>query len=242
MITITTDFGYDDHYVGIMKGVILNVNPHARIVDITHNIKRHSIRHASYVLKAIVDYFDAVHLFVVDPGVGTVRRGIVAELDHGFFVGPDNGILTLIQSKVKKVYAIKMNPVSSTFHGRDLFAPVAAQVDMGNFFSLEQVNGFVEYPVSKPKRVKNKIKGEIIYIDHFGNVITNIPAHMVKGAKEIRFEEITMRMVKSYGFGYSGELLSVINSENFLEFAVNMGSAEDRLKLVLGDKVEIEII
>ncbi len=243
MITITTDFGYQDHYVGVMKGVILGINPRAIIADVTHGVRRHDIRHASYILRSIIDYFpeDAVHLFVVDPGVGTKRRGIVAELDRGFFVGPDNGILTLVKSRVRKVYLITLKAENPTFHGRDIFAPVAARVDMGDFSELVAVDDFSVYEVQEAARDGEFIRGEILHVDHFGNVITNIPKTMVEGAEIIEFHGMNLRMVRTYGDARRGELVAIINSENFLEFAVNQGSAEKILNLMPGDRVEVKI-
>ncbi len=244
MITITTDFGYKDHYAGTLKGVILSINPRASVVEITHGIKRHSIRHASYVLRAFIDYFPegTVHLFVVDPGVGTSRKGIVAELDNGYYVGPDNGILTLVSHRVKKVYEIKMSAKNPTFHGRDIFAPVAARIDMGIFANIEPIDDFVKFKVERPERHGNQVKGEILHIDHFGNVITNIPDEMVKDANMIDLHGLKIRMVKTYGEGKNGELIALINSENLLEFAVNQGSAELMLNYAPGDKIKVEVL
>ncbi len=243
MITITTDFGYEDHYAGVMKGVIKRINPNAEIVDITHGVKRHSVRHASYILRSIVDYFPrgTVHLFVVDPGVGTERRGIVADLGSSFYVGPDNGILTLVKERVKKVYEIKMNAKNPTFHGRDIFAPVAAMVDMGDFSMLEEIADFRTYPVREPSLKNGEIEAEIIHVDHFGNVITNIPEDMVKEVMEFELEHRRIPMKKTYGNAMKGELLALINSEDLLEFAINMDSAERVLGLKVGDEIKIKI-
>jgi len=187
MITLTTDFGYKDHYVGVMKGVILKINPHARIVDVTHNVERHSIRHAAYILNAILPYFPpTVHVFVVDPGVGTERKGIAARIEDSWYVGPDNGILTYVAPKVSKVYELQIVPESTTFHGRDVFAPAAAYIDMGNFEILKEIEDFETFEYTEACREGNKIKGEIIHIDHFGNVITNVPKEMVKDARKVK--------------------------------------------------------
>ena len=242
MITISTDFGYEDHYVGVMKGVIYQINPSALIVDITHGIRRHDIRHASYVLRSIIDYFtNSVHLFVVDPGVGTSRRGIVARLDNGYFVGPDNGILTLVKDRVKKIWEITMKGDSTTFHGRDVFAPIAAWIDMGKFKNLRETDNFYSYELIEPKKEGRKIVGEIIHIDHFGNVITNILPDMVGNVKFIKYKNYRMTFLPSYGFAKKGELIALINSEKFLEFAINQGSAFNELKLKPSDKIEIEV-
>ncbi len=242
MITLTTDFGYKDHYVGVMKGVILKINPNARIVDITHNVERHSIRHAAYILNAILPYFPpAVHVFVVDPGVGTERRGIAAKIEDSWYVGPDNGILTYVAHKVSKVYELEIEPESTTFHGRDVFAPAAAYIDMGNFEILKEIENFETFEYTKAKREGEKILGEIIHIDHFGNVITNVPKEMVKDAKKVEVIGKELRFLPSYGYAKKGELIALVNSENFLEFAVNQGDASKRLALEVGDKVEIVV-
>ncbi len=243
MITVTTDFGYQDHYVGVMKGVILGINPRATIVDVTHGVRRHDVRHASYVLRAILDYFPegTVHLFVVDPGVGTDRRGIVAELDRGFFVGPDNGILTLVKSRVKRVYLITLQAGNPTFHGRDIFAPTAARVDMGDFSHLERIDDFLAYDVLEPQRDGDIIRAEILHVDHFGNVITNIPRDMVNSVQYVELHGMKIRRVRTYGEAEVGELITLVNSEDLLEFAVNQGSAEKRLNLMPGDRIEIKI-
>ncbi len=242
MITLTTDFGYKDHYVGVMKGVILGINPKASIVDITHNVERHSVRHAAYILHSILPYFiNATHLFVVDPGVGTSRRGIVAKIGGSWYVGPDNGILTYVADSVEKIYQIMIEPKSTTFHGRDVFAPAAAYVDVGNLDMLQEVKGFETFEYTKPRRDGDFVQGEVIHIDRFGNVITNIPDHMVSDAKVIKVKDRKLRFLPSYGFAQKGELIALIDSENFLEFAVNQGAASELLPLKVGDKIEMEI-
>ncbi len=242
MITLTTDFGYEDHYVGVMKGVILSMLHDAKIVDITHGVRRHDIRHAAYILLSIIDHFDgAVHLFVVDPGVGTSRRSIVAELDHGYYVGPDNGILTLVEERVKRVWEIKIPAKSSTFHGRDVFAPAAAYVEMNNFSRFVPVESFHKFPVQKPMIENEKIECEVIHVDHFGNVITNVPAKMLRGISCIKSGNNKLKVLESYGHTEKGTLLALINSENFLEIAVNQGDASKITGLKVGEKIKFEI-
>ena len=242
MITITTDLGYEDHYVGVMKGVILKINPEARIVDICHNVKKHNVRHASYILNAMIDYFpEAIHIFVVDPGVGTRRKGIVAKLDNGYYVGPDNGILTLVEDRVNGIYEITMKEISKTFHGRDIFAPMAAYLSLGKKKYLKKVDNFVRYELQKPKREGNRLIGEIIHIDHFGNIITNIPSQMVGNPKNIVLYGMKLDFKETYGDAKKGELITLINSENFLEIAVNKGEASKMLNFSVGDKIEMII-
>ena len=242
MITLTTDLGYEDHYVGVMKGVILKINPNTRIVDISHNVRKHDVRHASYILNAIIDYFEnAVHVFVVDPGVGTGRKEIVAKLDKGYYVGPDNGILTLVEERVKEVYEINMKAKSKTFHGRDVFAPVAAHIASGNMKYLRKTDNFIRYQIQKPEKKGDKILGEIIHIDHFGNIITNIPQELVGNPKKILLYGMNLDFKETYAMGKKGELISLINSENLLEFAINKGEANRILNLNVGDKIEIMV-
>ena len=243
MITLTTDFGYEDHYVAVMKGEIYGINPDARVVDITHGVRRHDIRHASYILRCILPYFEnAVHVFVVDPGVGTERKSIAAKLAGNWFVGPDNGILTLVKNEVKEIYEIEIEAKSTTFHGRDVFAPAAARIDMGDLSFLRRIDDFVTYPYEEARRVGSQIEGYIIHVDHFGNVITNIPADMLGDARRIILKGKILRFLKSYGEASVGELIALINSENLLEFGVNQGSAWERLSLSPGDKIIIKII
>lgn len=240
MITLTTDFGYQDHYVAVMKAVIFSINPNARVVDITHGVRKHDVRHAAYILRSILPYFpNAVHVFVVDPGVGTSRRCIAAKLQKGWFVGPDNGILTLVQRKVKEIYEIDIRGKSTTFHGRDIFAPAAARIDMGDYSFLKKVKNFIKFPYQEPRKDGNKIYGEIIHIDHFGNIITNIPQEMIGSPEYIILNDKKLRFLPAYGFAKKNELIALINSEELLEFGVNMGSASSSLNLKPGDKIEI---
>ncbi len=242
MITLSTDFGYEDHYVAVMKAVIYGINPDAKIVDITHGIQRHSIMHAAYVLRCIYPYFgNAIHVFVVDPGVGTARKGIAAKLKHGWFVGPDNGILTLIQGEVEKVYEIELPARSATFHGRDIFAPAAARIDMGQKDFLREIDSFITFPYQKPEREGDAIRGEIIHVDHFGNVITNIPKEMVGNPNKIILNKKEIPFKRAYGLARKGELIALINSEGLLEFGVNMGSAQEILKLKPGDRIKVAL-
>ncbi len=242
MITLTTDFGYQDHYVAVMKAVIYRINPQSRIVDITHGVRKHDVRHAAYILRCILPHFsDAIHVFVVDPGVGTERKSIAARLSNGWYVGPDNGILTLVQNEVREVYEIMMEGESATFHGRDIFAPAAARLEMGEHDFLKRIPDFVRFPYSEPRRGGDRILGEVIHIDHFGNIITNIPAEMINKPRSVLLKGRSIPFKRAYGFADKGELIALINSEGLLEFGVNLGSAAERLSLKPGDSVEIRI-
>lgn len=190
VITLVTDFGSKDEYAGVMKGVILSRNPSAKIVDITHEIERFNIGQAAMIIERAHRHFPegAVHLAVVDPGVGGRRKEIIVEAGGYFFVGPDNGIFSFILKNYenKKVYHIKRESlgceeISSTFHGRDIFAPVAALLSRG--FSPSELGSpadeFVILEDLFPVEVKGGIKGKLLYFDRFGNGVTTIPNHLV---------------------------------------------------------------
>lgn len=246
IITLTTDFG-GFGYVGAMKGVIYSVCPKTTVVDITHDIKKFDVRHAAYILNGACKYFPkgAVHCVVVDPGVGTKRRGVMIKTSKYIFIGPDNGVFTFVED-IKKVYEISYPEKSKTFHGRDIFAPIAAKLACGG--DPEEfgtpVKGIKKFEFEEVRVEKNKIIGEVICTDHFGNVITNINNIKWKYGSKVKFEiheeSHEVRFLESYGFARKGELMGLVNSENFLEFAVNQGSAEELLKVKGGEKVKVE--
>ena len=185
MITLTSDFGLKDPYVAEMKGVILTINPKATLIDITHEVEKFDVRMAAFILASAAPYFPqgTVHLAVVDPGVGTQRRAIIIQTKKSFFVGPDNGILILAAQNqgIEHVYQIT-NPtfmlpkISSTFHGRDIFAPAAAHLDKGvppKEFGPE-IKDLTKPEFASVKQTNGSLIGEVIHIDGFGNIITNI--------------------------------------------------------------------
>ncbi len=191
LITLTTDFGLTDWFVGTMKGGILGIAPRAAIVDITHEIPAGDIRAGAFALWASCRFFakGGVHVVVVDPGVGSERKAIVAETDNYFFVGPDNGVLSwaLTKERIKTIRALEnehyfLHPTSRTFHGRDIFAPVAAHLASGApTRKLGPIlKDFVRLPWPKPKRGRNRIEGEVVYIDRFGNAITNLECSLLR--------------------------------------------------------------
>ena len=257
IITLTTDFGIKDHYVGAMKGVILSINPDALIVDITHEISPHDVMKGAFVLRNFYRYFPegTIHVVVVDPGVGGQRKPIAVEADGNVFIGPDNGVFTFAYLKSRSFKVIEIsNPryiladVSSTFHGRDIFAPVAGYVSMGT--QLEdlgkEIRNPVKLPVREPQIRGNEIIGEVIYTDHFGNLATNIPHDLVKpGSKIYIGKNIIKGISRSYSEVPEGELLAIIGSSGFLEVSVNQGRASDvvdlgdRTIIVLDDKAYI---
>jgi S-adenosylmethionine hydrolase len=257
VITLTTDFGIKDHYVGAMKGVILSINPDALIVDITHEIPPHDVFKGAFALRNFYRYFPkgTIHIVVVDPGVGSRRKPIAVEADGNIFVGPDNGVFTFVYFESKYFKAIEIsNPiytltdVSSTFHGRDIFAPAAGYLSMGARIEGlgEEIRNPVKLPVKEPQIRGNEIIGEVIYTDHFGNLVTNIPHDLVKpGSKIYIGKNIIKGISRSYSEVPEGGLLAIIGSSGFLEVSVNQGRASDvvdlgdRTIIVLDDKAYI---
>ncbi len=250
VITLTTDFG-NSEYVGAMKGVILSINPQARVVDITHGIRSFDIRHAAYVVKSVTPYFPkgSIHVVVVDPGVGTPRRGVAIETEDYYYVGPDNGVFTFVHG-IKRAVELKLEARSRTFHGRDVFAPVAARLAKGeDIASFGDVMGEIARLPIEEARLHNKaIVGEVLCVDVFGNVITNIPEPLLRKAKinygdririRVAGRELEMPFLATYGFAERGELLALVGSEGYVEIAVNQGRASERLGLKGGEKVEI---
>ncbi|HXG31463.1 MAG TPA: SAM-dependent chlorinase/fluorinase [Thermodesulfobacteriota bacterium] len=239
IITLTTDFGLKDHYVGAMKGVILSVNPDALITDITHEIPPHDVFKGAFTLRNSYRYFPrgTVHVAVIDPGVGGRRRPIAVEADGHIFVGPDNGVFTFIYRESKSFSAFEItNPryflpdVSFTFHGRDIFAPVAANLSLG--VSVECLGKRVKKPVAlrikEPEIRRGEIIGKIIYVDSFGNLITNIPAGLIKPESTIYVgKRVISGISKSYTDVPEGRFLAVIGSSGFLEISINRGRACD---------------
>ncbi len=259
IITLTTDYGLNDHLVGAMKGAILNINPDARIVDITHNVTPFDILDGALAIAQAYRYYPprTVHVVVVDPGVGTQRRPILASGDQHYFVGPDNGVLSLVYERepsfiVRHVTAEHyfLRPVSNTFHGRDIFAPVAGWLSRNGqpeSFGAE-VTDHVRFSMPKPKVTDNTIKGVVLRVDNFGNLMTNLtpqdaPQLLTAGA---RFKivagkgEIT-KLAQSFGQGASGEAQAIVGSSGFIEIFVNRGSAARTLGIQRGAEVTLQL-
>ncbi|MBU1052238.1 MAG: SAM-dependent chlorinase/fluorinase [Proteobacteria bacterium] len=249
VITLLTDFGIKDEYVGIMKGVILSINPSASIIDISHSILPHDIVNAAYLTNYCYRYFPegSIHVVVVDPGVGSNRAIFAAEVNGHYFIAPDNGVLSLLLEEEKNCKIVKLDknewflkPVSNTFHGRDIFAPIAAQLSKGK--SLEELgipidqNTVVTVKIPKPEISDNgELIGEVVSIDRFGNLITNIDAKILdtftsnlnkKGFQIIIGKNRIEYLSTSYSNTLAGNPLAIIGSRGFLEIAVNHGSAE----------------
>ncbi len=258
VITLLTDFGTKDHYVASMKGTILSINPQCTLIDITHHVSPHDIKEGAFILANAYSSFPkgTIHLSVVDPGVGGPRKPILIVTTNYFFVGPDNGLFTLAlkREKVKKVVALTnpkyfLSHISTTFHGRDLFAPVAAYLSLGvkpEAFG-PKLDSWVELDFEKPRITGGKLIGEILHIDAFGNLISNINEeqlfHFVKDHSfVIRIGKRDIKgLKKGYWEGKRNEPMALIGSGGFLEISVKEGNAQKMLKVRKGDQVTIEI-
>ncbi len=239
IITLITDFGLKDHYVGAMKGVIFSINPDARIIDISHEIPAHDVFYGAFTLRNFYRYFpeETIHVAVVDPGVGGRRKPLVVRADGNIFIGPDNGLFTFIyrdskSAKVAEITNVKymLSNVSSTFHGRDIFAPAAAHLSLG--VAVEELGKTVRKPVAieirEPKVGKNEIIGEFIHEDIFGNLITNIPSNLIKPESVFFIGKTAINgLSKSYAEAPKGKLLAIAGSSGFIEISVNQGRAVD---------------
>jgi S-adenosyl-L-methionine hydrolase (adenosine-forming) len=245
IITLTTDFGTNDHFVGAMKGVILDIVPEAQIVDICHSVQAFDVLDGALTISQAYSYFPnrTVHVVVVDPGVGTARRPIVASSDKYHFVAPDNGVLSLVYAREERMHVRHitsqhyfLQPVSNTFHARDIFSPVAAylakEVDALKFG--DEVADYVKFNAPRPKAVDGtKLRGVVLKVDRFGNLVTNItpqdaPALFADGAKRFKIvvgsREVT-EMHNAYAEGAPGEVFAILGSMGFLEIAANRGAA-----------------
>jgi len=253
IITLTTDFGLDDWFVGAMKGVILGLAPRTSIVDLTHGIPSGDIRAGAFALAAACRYFrrGSIHVVVVDPGVGGNRAGIVVQTADYFFVAPDNGVLSLALSReqIKGVRRLEnegyfLRPVSHTFHGRDVFAPVAAHLSRGVPVSRlgPAQSDFIRLVWLSPKCERNVIKGEIVYLDRFGNAITNIPTEQLGRPETLKVSvrgQPTCPVRSCFEKAAPGQLAGIPGSSGFLELALKNGSAEERFGLKVGDSVTV---
>lgn len=231
----------EDHYVGAMKGVIFGINPEAEIVDITHSVPKFDVLSGAVALKGFTGYYPrgAIHVAVVDPGVGTRRKPIAVEAGGNYFIGPDNGIFTLIIKESSKVRireitnrGFMLDAVSSTFHGRDIFAPAAAHISIGADISDlgPEVSSPVLHHFPEPEVVEAGVRGEVVHADSFGNLMTNIPEGVVKEGCEVFIGERSLGAPSSsYGSVPEGAVLALIGSSGFLEIAINQGSALESL-------------
>jgi S-adenosyl-L-methionine hydrolase (adenosine-forming) len=257
LITLTTDFGTRDGFVGTMKGVILGICPAAQIADITHEVSPQNVLAGALTLQRAYPFFPpgTIHVAVVDPGVGTQRRPIAARLGVHFFVGPDNGLFTPVIEDVEKngwpmefVHLTNekyfLPNVSRTFHGRDIFAPVGAHLANGVPLSDlgPAISDPVRIPLPKPEKTTTGWRAHITVVDIFGNCTTDLPAARVTDPVEILFRlcgREVRGLVESYGHRRPGDLVALVNSENYVEIAVVNGSAARLLGAQVGDVVEV---
>lgn len=259
LISLLTDFGTQDEYAGLMKGVILSVNPLARIIDISHQIEPQDLIQAAFMLRASYPFFPkgTVHTVVVDPGVGTQRDILGAEYEGHIFLAPDNGLLSLLPEKGEFRKLVKVTNrsffrenVSQTFHGRDIFAPVAARLAAG--LSLEELGPQTDFrqiqKTEMPKAFRNaagEIRGQIIHIDRFGNLMSNIPRTILE--KSGNPEQITVHigtrcisgLPSAYGSVPKGHPLAIIGSRDYLEISVNCGNAMQYFGLEKGGRIRV---
>jgi S-adenosyl-L-methionine hydrolase (adenosine-forming) len=258
IITLTTDYGTNDHLVGTLKGVILKINPEATIVDITHNVTPYDLLDGALAIGSAFSYFPArtIHVVVVDPGVGTERRPILATADNQYFVAPDNGVLSLVYERDPNVVVrhataehYYLQPVSKTFHGRDVFAPVAAWLSKGwQTASMgEVIEDYKRLALPRPKASDGVLKGVVMRVDGFGNLVTNFrqedlsedarksgTVHLKVGEREVS------RLVETFAAGNSGEAIAYLGSAGYVEIAVNKGNAAKTLGLGRGAAVVLQ--
>lgn len=261
LITLTTDFGTRDWFVGTMKGVILGIAPRARLIDLTHEIAPGDIAAGAFALSVSCSYFPpgTIHLAVIDPGVGSERPAVAIQTDQGFYVGPDNGLFSrvLAGQRIRAVHCLtnpryQLADVSRTFHGRDIFATAAAYLakgvkikQLGSVYAapLQEIDSARTGPEITQKKNGCQIVGRIQYIDRFGNAITNIrPAHWPEEAvvREIRVGRRLLRgLQSSYAAVPPGHPLAILGSTGYVEIAVNGGSAAQQFSLKVGDPVRV---
>jgi S-adenosylmethionine hydrolase len=257
IITLTTDFGSRDPYVAEMKAVILSIYPNARIVDISHEIEKFNIRAGAFVLASASPYFPkgSIHVAVVDPSVGTKRRGLLVQTRNGFYIGPDSGVLALSANRqgTEHIYEITnpkfmMPKISSTFHGRDVFAPAAAHLASGikpTEFGKE-LDKMISPNFARTIKRKDRLAGEVLYIDSFGNIMTNIAKEDIESidiGENVSIKlgnfKTKLKLCKTYVEARKNRPLALIGSHSFLEISVNQGNASRTFKIRNGDRVTL---
>jgi len=272
IITLTTDFGYDDAYVAAVKGAILSINPDANIIDISHSVKPQNILQAAFILSVAYRYFpkQTIHMAIVDPGVGSERQGIILKTSSAFFVAPDNGILSYIiddlfqvesRSSTEQTHDLQeivfkkgleaaaitdprfwRQPVSPTFHGRDIFAPVAAGLSLGisPYEFGEKINSLHVLSIPKPSLdPEGNLVGQVLHVDRFGNLITNIKSNDLPG-KDVMIE-VTGYCIQGISDYYAQNkgVMAIVGSSGYLEVSLRDGSACDFLGAAVGDEIKV---
>jgi S-adenosylmethionine hydrolase len=256
IITLTTDYGTNDHLVGTLKGVILKINPDATIVDITHNVTPFDLLDGALTIGSAYSYFPAktVHVVVVDPGVGTERRPLLVSAQNQYFVAPDNGVLSVIYEREKETLVVRhanvehyyLQPVSKTFHGRDIFASVASWLTKGwQTPSMgDEISDYKRFSLPRPKEADGVVKGAVLRSDAFGNLITNfrledLPESALKdGALKLQVgPHPVTRLMDTFASGNNGEAIAYLGSSGYLEIGVNKANAARTLGLGRGAAV-----
>jgi len=253
MITLISDFGLADSYVSQMKGVILSINSSSTIVDITHEISKFNIQAGAFMLASAIPYFPkgTVHVTVVDPGVGTKRRALLITTKQGYFIGPDNGLLILAAERQGIIHTYELtNPnymlpeISGTFHGRDVFAPVAAYIEKG--VKAAKFGSRIDNPVRPEfvqiKREKDYITCSVLHVDSFGNIITNLRKGSIpRGTLNIKIQDTSLRLKlkRTYGETKPDDTVTLVGSHGFLEIAINQGDAANKYRAKVGDEITI---
>lgn len=256
LIVMLTDFGEQDFYVGAMKGVIYKIFPNAKIDSISHSVSKFSVYESAFTLLNSAKEFPkgTTFLVVVDPGVGTSRKAIVLQTKNNLnFIAPDNGVLTLVSQEfgVKNIFEILPQKLgekhSSTFHGRDIFAPASAKISKGEKSDfLNQISKMKTLKIDEPKTEKGKIYGQILSVDSFGNCVTNIPSKNLKNRfgdflnTKIGKNKFSLPFLKTYGKTKKGDSLNLISSSNFLEYAINQGNFAKEFGIKVGMKIEVK--
>jgi S-adenosylmethionine hydrolase len=258
VITLSTDFGTQDGNVGVMKGVIYRINPCAAIVDLSHDIAPQDIPAAAYVLRRAYTYFPhgTVHVVVVDPGVGTERRAMAVQSKNAFFVAPDNGVLTYVLQKLadaaQRIRTVNLtNPaywlpsVSNVFHGRDIFAPVAAHLSLGVEIAAlgEEIQDVIMLPPLHLEKTRGRITGQVAHIDRFGNLLTNVHQSDLTALGDSVTISLAQRRIegltKTFAQAQTGELIAYVDSSSHLAIAVVTGSAQRLLDAQVGELVTV---
>ena len=255
VITLTTDFGTRDWFVGTMKGVIAGIAPKARVIDLTHDLPQGDIRGGAFALAASCRYFPngTIHVAVVDPGVGSRRKAIAVQTARSTFVGPDNGVLSwaLAKEKITAIHTLEneayfLQPVSRTFHGRDVFVPIAAHLSLG--VAIKKVGpalrNFVRLDWPEPRKQRGGTVGEVVYMDRFGNAITNLESSLLRDRQAASCEVYTKRghvcpLKAFYQATAPNTPVALVGSSGFLEITVNGGSAEKLLGVKIGTHVVV---
>jgi len=256
IITLTTDYGTNDHLAGTLKGVILKINPDVTIVDITHNVTPFDLLDGALAIGSAYSYFPpkTIHVVVVDPGVGTERRPLLVSAQNQYFIAPDNGVLSVIYEREHETLVVRhanvehyyLHPVSKTFHGRDIFASVASWLSKGwQTPSMgDEISDYKKFSIPRPKESDGALKGVILRADAFGNLITNfrsedLPESAFNGGAinlQVGTHQVA-RLVDTYAIGSNGEAIAYVGSSGYIEIGVNKGSAARTLNLGRGTPV-----